>query len=117
MTTDDKREEKMPKIKAHLIEFPDDKPAQIARVFEVPVSVVYDAKESLRRHKMLPRVLKLKVRRVVKKRTPKVVSAPIEPVQKPVEFKYELALLRAENARLKAIIEYLETAAGIKKAA
>lgn len=115
MTTDDKREEKITKIKAHLIEFPDDKPAQIARVFEVPVSVVYDAKENLRRHKMLPRVLKLKARKVVKPRAPKVVE-PKTQTEKPA-FNYELALLRAENARLKAIIEYLETAAGIKKAA
>ena len=118
MTTDKQteREEKIKKIKAHFMEFPNDRSSHVAQVFEVPVSVVYDAKEFLRRHKMLPRVLKLRARKPAKK-TPQKVEQ-LEPQDKrPTEFSYELALLRAENARLKAIIEYLEAAAGIKKAA
>jgi transposase len=107
-------ENTMQKIKAHLIEFPNDKCSEIAKVFDVDVQKVYDAKESLRRHKMLPRV-----QRGTKKKVKSV--APVKTVQPKtdteVELRYKLANLTAENERLKAIIAYLETAAGIRKAA
>lgn len=99
------------KIKAHLIEHPEDKSSDIAEVFGVPVSTVYDAKESLRRHKMLPRAHAVR-KKIIREQKAKVQSiAPVPTTS------YELATLRAEIARLNAIIDYLETAAGIKKAA
>jgi transposase len=105
-------ENTMQKIKAHLIEFPNDKCSDIAKVFDVDVQKVYDAKESLRRHKMLPRV-----QRNTKKKVKSV--APIKAVKPKTDsdLHYKLVSLTAENERLKAIIAYLETAAGIRKAA
>jgi DNA-directed RNA polymerase subunit F len=102
----------MQKIKAHLIEFPNDKCSEIAKVFDVDVQKVYDAKESLRRHKMLPRTQKR-----FHKKIAKVVQTVQPKMDTEVELRYKLANLTAENERLKAIIAYLETAAGIRKAA
>ena len=41
------------KIKAHMIEFPEDKAGDVAALFEVDPQKVYNARETLRRHKML----------------------------------------------------------------
>jgi len=105
-------ENKMQKIKAHLIEFPNDKCSDIAKVFDVDVQKVYDAKESLRRHKMLPRAQKRSHKKIAK-------VVPVKTVQPKTDsdLHYKLVSLTAENERLKAIIAYLETAAGIRKAA
>lgn len=102
------------KIKAHLIEFPNDKPSQIADVFGVPVSTVYDVTERLRRKKMLPRKRKVIIaRRKAAKLLEKVPDLDTSANQE----MYEVATLRAEILRLNAIITYLEAAAGFKKAA
>lgn len=105
-------ENTMQKIKAHLIEFPNDKCSEIAKVFDVDVQKVYDAKESLRRHKMLPRAQKRFHKKIAK-------VAPVKAAQPKTDndLHYKLVSLTAENERLKAIIAYLETAAGIRKAA
>ena len=108
-------ENTMQKIKAHLIEFPNDKCSDIAKVFGVDVQRVYDAKETLRRHKMLPRVQrnpKKKVKSVAPVKAVKAVKPKTDS-----DLHYKLVSLTAENERLKAIIAYLETAAGIRKAA
>ena len=101
------------KIRAHLIEFPDDRPAHIAQVFGVPVSSVYDVTERLRRKKMLPRKRKIVIAR---RKAAKLLEKVPEIANNPGPELYELATLRAEIVRLNAIISYLEAAAGLKKA-
>lgn len=92
------------KIKAHIIEFPTDKPVDIANLFNVNVSKVYNARETLRRHKMITRAGKKKhfVKRVD-------LVAP-RPEEKKDE--YEVVKLKAEIERLNVIITYLEKKVG-----
>jgi hypothetical protein len=91
------------KIKAHIIEFPEDKPADIANLFEVDPQKVYNARETLRRHKMIDRASK--TRRKLAKANALQVHA-VEELSPPIQ--HELEHLRAEIARLNVIIKYLE---------
>ena len=95
-------EEITKKLRAHMIEFPDDKAVDIASVFNVDVSKVYNARENLRRHKMLPRTKK--------KRTPKPMVVNEAPKEAPKESNVlpMVAELRAEIARLNTVLAYLE---------
>lgn len=102
------------KIKAHLIEFPSEKPSHIADVFGVPVTSVYDVIERLRRKKMLPRKRKIVIAR---RKAAKLLEKVPELDSNANQELYEVATLRAEILRLNAIITYLEAAAGFKKAA
>jgi hypothetical protein len=92
------------KIKAHIIEFPNDKPSDIAALFGVHRQKVYDARENLRRHKMLDRAGKRSPRR--KAPAPMVVTY----LEKKDE--YEVVKLKAEIERLNVIIAYLEKKVG-----
>ena len=95
-------EEITKKLRAHMIEFPDDKAVDIASVFNVDVSKVYNARENLRRHKMLPRTKK--------KRTSKPMVVNEAPKEAPKESNVlpMVAELRAEIARLNTVLAYLE---------
>jgi 4-diphosphocytidyl-2C-methyl-D-erythritol kinase len=92
-------EEITKKIRAHLVEFPNDKPVDIAALFNVHVQKVYNARENLRRHKMMPRIMK-------KKRPPKVIQQD-QPV-KENSVSPLVAELKAEIARLNMVLAYLE---------
>jgi hypothetical protein len=97
-------EEITKKLRAHMIEFPDDKAVDIASVFNVDVNKVYNARENLRRHKMLPRAKK--------KRAPKpmVFVHHEAPKEAPKESNVlpMVAELKAEIARLNTVLAYLE---------
>jgi len=95
-------EEITKKLRAHMIEFPDDKAVDIASVFNVDVSKVYNARENLRRHKMLPRPKK---KRATK---PMVVNEAPKEAPKESNVLPMVAELRAEIARLNTILAYLE---------
>jgi hypothetical protein len=101
------------KIKAHMIEFREDKPGDIAKLFEVPKGVVYDLREQLRRHGMLPRDGRAHLGR--KTRRVKVVKSVPNNVVEINSNDDEVARLKAEVTRLKVIVSYLE--AKISKAA
>jgi len=96
-------EEITKKLRAHMIEFPDDKAVDIASVFNVDVSKVYNARENLRRHKMLPRPKK-------KRATKPMVFVHEAPKEEPKESNVlpMVAELRAEIARLNTVLAYLE---------
>ena len=92
------------KIKAHIIEFPEDKAGDVAALFEVDPQKVYNARETLRRHKMLDRAWKKK-----RKLTPKPVAPQVHPVKEiSPQIQHELEHLRGEIVRLNVIISYLE---------
>jgi len=91
------------KIKAHIIEFPEDKPADIANLFEVDPQKVYNARETLRRHKMIDRASKTR-RKLAKAHALQVHT--VEELSPPIQ--HELEHLRAEIVRLNVIIRYLE---------
>lgn len=101
------------KIKAHMIEFRQDKPGDIAKLFEVSRGVVYDLREQLRRHGMLPRDGRAHLGR--KTRRVKVVKSVPNNVVEINSGDDEVARLKAEITRLKVIVSYLE--AKISKAA
>jgi hypothetical protein len=96
-------EEITKKLRAHMIEFPDDKAVDIASVFNVDVNKVYNARENLRRHKMLPRAKK-------KRATKPMVFVHEEPKEAPKENNVlpMVAELKAEIARLNTVLAYLE---------
>ena len=96
-------EEITKKLRAHMIEFPDDKAVDIASLFNVNVNKVYNARENLRRHKMLPRAKKKRV-------TKPMVFVHEEPKEAPKENNVSpmVAELRAEIARLNTVLAYLE---------
>jgi hypothetical protein len=96
-------EEITKKLRAHMIEFPDDKSVDIASVFNVDVNKVYNAREGLRRHKMLPRAKK-------KRATKPMVFVHEEPKEAPKENNVlpMVAELKAEIARLNTVLAYLE---------
>lgn len=109
-------EELKNKIKAHILEFPNDKSPDIAAVFNVPITLVYDMREILRRHRMIPRAHKKansKKVHAVKTVQPAVEDKVVELVKDDVE----IARLKAEIARLKVIVSYLESALKLSKAA
>lgn len=89
------------KIKAHIIEFPNDKPVDVAALFGVKRQTVYDVREVLRRHKMLDRVSK-------RKRKPTARPPMVFTYHEEKEAPAEVAELKAEIARLNVIIAYLE---------
>ena len=89
------------KIKAHIIEFPEDKPADIANLFEVEPQKVYNARETLRRHKMIDRASKTK-----RKLAKALQVHTVEELSPPIQL--ELEHLRAEIVSLNVIIKYLE---------
>lgn len=91
------------KIKAHIIEFPEDKPADIANLFEVDPQKVYNARETLRRHKMIDRASK--TRRKLAKANALQVHTPEELSP---QIENELEHFRREIVRLNVIISYLE---------
>lgn len=104
MTTEDNKTISN-KIKAHLIEYPDDPPREIAKLFEVPAQKVHSLKENLRRHKMIARK---------GKRPPRTKTLePIKVVHIPeiTENQY-VTQLRDEIKRLNVIISYLEQKVG-----
>jgi predicted transcriptional regulator len=93
------------KIKAHIIEFPNDKPSDIAALFGVNRQKVYDARENLRRHKMIERVGK-------KKRSVKKAPMVFTYIEEKKDDEYEVVKLKAEIERLNVIIAYLEKKVG-----
>ena len=104
MTTEDKKTITN-KIKAHLIEYPDDPPREIAKLFNVPAQKIHTAKETLRRHKMIPRKGKSLARA-------KVLN-PIKVVHIPeVSENQYVAQLKEEIRRLNVIVSYLEQKVG-----
>lgn len=100
MTTETE-ENVLTKIKAHIIEFPEDKPSDIAALFDVHRQKVYDAREYLRRHKMMDRIKRRKSRAMTAITESRKVAAESSPVN-------EVMSLKAEIARLNVIIAYLE---------
>lgn len=92
------------KIKAHMIEFPEDKAGDVAALFEVDPQKVYNARETLRRHKMLDRASKRKRKHPVKESVLQVHR--VEELSPQIQ--HELEHLRGEIARLNVIIRYLE---------
>lgn len=104
MTTEDKKIITN-KIKAHLIEYPDDPPREIAKLFDVPAQRIHTVKETLRRHKMIARKGKKPARAKV--------LEPIKVVHIPeiTENQY-VTQLRDEIKRLNVIISYLEQKVG-----
>jgi hypothetical protein len=104
MTTETLEDNLNNKIKAHIIEFPNDKPGDIAALFNVGRQKVYDARETLRRHKMINRAGKRNPRR--KAPAPMVVTYPEK------KDEYEVVKLKAEIERLNVIIAYLEKKVG-----
>lgn len=96
------------KIKAHMIEFPEDKAGDVAALFEVDPQKVYNARETLRRHKMLDRASKKRRKHPVKESVLQVhqVEEPSPDIQ------HELKHLRGEIVRLNVIISYLEQKVG-----
>ena len=91
------------KIKAHMIEFPEDKAGDVAALFEVDPQKVYNARETLRRHKMLDRASKKRRKHPVKESVLQVHTVELSP-----QIQHELEHLRGEIARLNVIIRYLE---------
>jgi hypothetical protein len=92
------------KIKAHMIEFPEDKAGDVAALFEVDPQKVYNARETLRRHKMLDRASKRKRKLPVKESVIQVHT--VEELSP--QIRHELEHLRGEIVRLNVIIRYLE---------
>jgi hypothetical protein len=92
------------KIKAHIIEFPDDKAGDVAALFEVDPQKVYNARETLRRHKMLDRASKKRRKHPVKTGVLQVHT--VEELSPQIQ--HELEHLRGEIVRLNVIISYLE---------
>ena len=96
-------EEITKKLRAHMIEFPDDKAVDIASLFNVNVNKVYNARENLRRHKMLPRAKKKRATKPMVFVHEELKEAPKENNVLPM-----VAELRAEIARLNTVLAYLE---------
>ncbi len=108
-------EELKTKIKAHIIEFPNDKSKDISELFGVSLDVIYDLREYLRRHGVLPRHFKnqrKKPRTYVRKdvvvnggHLPTEIKAAMVASK---EESAEVVSLKAEITRLKVIVSYLE---------
>jgi hypothetical protein len=91
------------KIKAHIIEYPEDRAGDIANLFEVDPKKVYNARELLRRHKILDRASKKK------RKTPAKPELQVHTVEElSPQIQHELEHLRGEIVRLNVIIKYLE---------